>query len=112
MFYWIKRLLGIGQMFGGVSRSPKWEEVRKSFLKENPRCATCGAKNSILKPLNVHHEIPFHKDHSLELKPSNLITLCRPHHLLIGHLMNWKSFNSIVRKDSAYFLDKILKRPR
>jgi hypothetical protein len=61
--------------------------------------------------LNVHHKMPFHIDQSLELNPQNLITLCRPHHYLAGHLMNWSSYNPQVVVDSANWLAKINSRP-
>lgn len=80
-------------------RSPKWPRVEKEHLKEQPCCQYClGTEN-----LAVHHEIPFHIDASQELSDANLITLCEApgleHHLHIGHLDNWKNFNSNVRND-------------
>jgi 5-methylcytosine-specific restriction endonuclease McrA len=88
-------------------RSPQWPAVEKAFLKYNPTCAVCKTKSN----LNVHHKQPFHLAPRLELDPSNLITLCRPHHLLVGHLEDWKSYNVDVEKDAATWLEKISKRP-
>jgi len=53
-------------------RSGKWPRVRANHLVLHPVCEGCGAKND----LNVHHVQPFHVDHSKELDPTNLITLC------------------------------------
>lgn len=89
-------------------RSPKWNDVRNKFLKQNATCALCGDNSN----LEVHHVKPFHLYPELELEPSNLISLCRPHHLLAGHLMNWSSFNPKVREDCLIWLDKIRKRPK
>lgn len=108
---YIKSLFGISPTFGGVARSGKWPEVQKSFLKANPLCAVCACENKLLSPLNVHHCQPYHLYPELELDPNNLITLCRPHHLLVGHLMKWASFNKDVRTDAQMLANKIKTRP-
>jgi 5-methylcytosine-specific restriction endonuclease McrA len=90
-------------------RSPKWTNVRNQFLKENPTCIACGRD----RKLEVHHKIPVHINPELELDPSNLVTLCAdPCHILFGHLMNFKSYNKDVVKDSAVYLDKVKNRPK
>jgi 5-methylcytosine-specific restriction endonuclease McrA len=91
----------------GVSRSPKWDETRKTFLCDHPECAVCNTR----KGLEVHHELPFHIAPALELDPTNLITLCRDHHFLFGHLLDWKSFNETVKLDARTWNSKILERP-
>ena len=96
---------------GSFSRSPEWRSVRKAFLAENPFCAICNLKSSFLKPLEVHHCVPFHLDRSLELSKSNLITLCREHHYEWGHLFSWRSFNKNVREDIEKMQEKIKTRP-
>lgn len=74
-------------------RSPHWSKVRNEHLEKHPVCEVCGVK----KPLNVHHIKPFHIYPDLELVDSNLITLCetpgRNCHFVLGHLMNWSSWN-------------------
>lgn len=92
----------------GRERSPKWETVRNKYVKNNPYCALCGEKSDV----EVHHVKPFHKFPEFELDSSNLITLCRPHHLLAGHLMDWSSYNPNVREDCLIWRDKIRKRPQ
>ena len=97
------------QTFG--ARSKNWRKVRKAFLKENPTCAVCGKKSKMLKPLQIHHIVPYHKDKSKELDVYNLITLCRKHHFFVGHLNSYHSFNSEVKSDSEIWLTKIKNRP-
>ena len=90
-------------------RSPKWTDIRKNFLKENPTCIACGRS----KKLEVHHKVPVHINQELELDPSNLATLCGdPCHFLFGHLMNFKSYNKNVIEDCAVYLDKVKNRPK
>lgn len=89
-------------------RSPKWSSVRKKHLNNNGTCAVCGRT----KKLEVHHIRPVHLFPDLELDPSNLITLCAdPCHLMFGHLMDFKSWNKEIEKDSTDFLKKIKNRP-
>ena len=109
MFYFIQRLLNRDPI--GAARSSKWPVVEHQFLKDNPTCAVCGEKGKIVTPLNVHHCQSFSRRPELELDPTNLITLCRPHHLLCGHLMNWASQNDAVRDDAYHWLYKISHKP-
>lgn len=98
---------------GSAPRSPKWPTVRANFIADgNDRCAVCGSRDD----LNVHHVVPFHDDPSLELKPSNLITLCRQHHLHVGHdpdgpgakSPNWSTSNPHVRRDADWLRSHIM----
>jgi len=86
-----------------LERSPKWDEVEKAFRAKNPKCVACGENQQ----LNVHHMYPFHYvvlcgRPDLELDPRNLLTLCtredREHHLLLGHLDDYESYNPAVEK--------------
>lgn len=81
-------------------RSSKWDAVRDAHVRKFPWCAACGSRSN----LQVHHIMPFHLDSSKELDPSNLITLCEKSptncHLNVGHLGNWKKYNSSVREDA------------
>jgi len=92
----------------GQPRSSGWSKLRDEWIKDYPQCAVCGTKNGCVP----HHVEPFHVNPALELDRNNLITLCPPHHLLIGHLMNWASYNSYVRHDANYWLSKIARRPQ
>lgn len=91
----------------GHDRSPEWSRVQKEHLRREPACAVCGYKG---RKVQVHHIKPFHLHPQLELDPRNLITLCaargREHHLLIGHLDEWASFNENVRADVKRFYRK------
>ena len=88
----------------GHDRSPEWPRVAREHLLREPTCQVCGYKG---QGLQVHHIKPFHLHPKLELDPENLITLCeikgRDHHLLIGHLDDWESFNVNVRRDTKVF---------
>lgn len=90
-----------------ADRSPEWKNVRKLHLDREGECQACG-KN---KQLEVHHIVPVHADRTLELDPSNLITLCERCHLLFGHLCDFKSWNEDVVKDCANFSHKVRNRP-
>ena len=72
-----------------------------------PGCAACGYRG---QGLQVHHIKPFHLHPTLELDPRNLITLCevkgRDHHLLLGHLDEWESYNVNVRRDVKHYYGK------
>lgn len=89
-------------------RSPKWPNLRKQHLSNNPRCEACGTT----KDLDVHHIIPVHLDPDKELDSTNLITLCSKQcHLVFGHLMNYKSWNKDVIEDCRVYYNKVKKRP-
>lgn len=97
------------RMFG--SRSPKWGEVRKTFLTQNPTCAICGKKGTFLKPNEVHHIKSFATHPELELDPQNFVTGCREHHQWFFHLGSWQSINENVVEDIAAWSEKIRNRP-
>ena len=83
----------------GIARSPLWPATRKKFLAKMPKCAACDETVKV----EVHHMYPFHYvvdcgRPDLELDDRNFVTLCerpdRDHHLLVGHLDDWQSYNS------------------
>jgi len=89
-------------------RSPKWRDIRKKFLEENPSCAACGKDSKV----EVHHIEPVHLNPDRELDKNNLITLCdSPCHFVFGHLLNYKSWNESVVSDSTVYLNKVKNRP-
>jgi 5-methylcytosine-specific restriction enzyme A len=95
-----------------VKRSSKWPAVNKAHLKKHPRCAACGGA----KKVRSHHKVPVHVDPSLELEPTNLITLCEGGetlncHLWCGHLGHWRSWNEHVAEDAEAFFGRIVRRP-
>ena len=77
-------------------RSSLWKSVRLEHLKTQPKCQACDSSNN----LEVHHIEPFQVNPERELDPLNLITLCRTCHLVFGHLMSFKSWNTNVVEDS------------
>ncbi len=85
----------------GVARSTHWATVRKEHLKRECQCQWCGT----FQNLEVHHCIPFHMDHAMELDQSNLITLCENGdghencHFHHGHNgTSWSDFNPNIRE--------------
>lgn len=95
-----------GAAGASLPRSPKWPTVRDRYLREHPACEACGSRES----LNVHHVESFRLHPERELDPSNLVCLCRTHHLVLGHSCggltggdNWKCENQNVRADIAKF---------
>lgn len=90
-----------------ATRSPKWSQIRKKHLDTQNKCQFCG--NS--KNLEVHHIVPVHINPELELDRGNLITLCDKNcHLLIGHFMNYKSYNPNVVDECMIMQEKIKNR--
>lgn len=90
----------------GLKRSDKWPEVERTFRLSHPNCAACDST-----AVQVHHVLPFHfaillGRPDLELDPRNLITLCEAekgktandHHLLLGHLDDFQSYNRNARQ--------------
>ena len=102
MFSWLHKVYG-----AVTGRSPKWPAVRRQHLKEQPECQVCGTTEDV----DVHHLRPVHLHPELELDPSNLISLCTPHHFLFGHLCSWKSVNDNCFQDCHTWRKKIAARP-
>lgn len=96
-----------------IERSNKWPKVRKEFMAipGNDMCAACGKKASWRRYLQVHHIVPFSVDPSKELDHDNLITLCGHHHLWVGHLGWFQSWNPNVVLDAMIMLERIQNRP-
>jgi 5-methylcytosine-specific restriction enzyme A len=92
-----------------AKRSPKWQTVRKNFLKSHGECAVCGGKTK----LEVHHIKPFHEYPELELEEENLITLCESDsggvvcHLFFGHLGDYKKINPDVLDDAKEWRQRL-----
>ncbi len=91
-------------------RSPHWPTVRAAHLAMHPTCAACGGTEH----LEVHHIQVYHLNPTLELDPTNLITLCESSHAChytYGHLYSWHSWNELVIHDAALWLYKVRHRP-
>lgn len=67
-----------------------WSTVKamRKYRKEVPFCEGC---NRFAK-LQVHHLVPVSVDPDLAGEPSNMITLCRPHHLYVAHWGSWTTY--------------------
>lgn len=95
-----------------TGRSSRWPKTRAKHLRSHRTCEVCGTSEYII----VHHIVPVHIDPSRELDPENLITLCETpthnDHLLIGHLLDMKSWNKDVKEDAALLLNKIKNKPK
>ena len=85
-----------------AKRSPAWRRVRAHHMDLYKRCAACDRWKK-RHMLEVHHIQSFHEWPILELEPTNLITLCRRCHQLLGHLNAWRRINPMIRSD-AYAL--------
>lgn len=90
-----------------VPRSGGWGKVEKEKLNLNPACEACGTTELV----EVHHIYPFHLYPELELALKNLLSLCRPHHLIFGHYGDWSAFNPDVVKMVRDYFKRLQKRP-
>ena len=88
-------------------RDPRWGKAQHAHLQVEPCCRACGTRNN----LNVHHIRPVHLFPLLELAPENMVTLCRDHHFVIGHLRNWRDWNPNVLDDAAANMAKYCASP-
>lgn len=92
-----------------LERSPHWGKIKQKFLEQNPYCVACGPTESVKRVMQVHHREPFHYcvlagRPDLELDARNLVTLCESqegehaedHHLTLGHLRDFGSYNPQV----------------
>lgn len=99
----------------GIARSPHWPTVEHHHKIMEPLCRCCH-KGEPSVGIQVHHIFPFHYcialgRPDLELDQRNLVSLCehevgRPcdnHHLLIGHLRDFKSSNIHVLTDCTSY---------
>ena len=94
----------------GIARSPHWLVVEREFRAARPQCLACDERECI----QIHHSFPFHYAIALgrpdlELDARNLVALCeseddrmaQDHHLLLGHLGDFRSGNLAVRADAS-----------
>lgn len=96
MLGWLKRRAE--ELFG---RGSCWQRARAAHLRKEPRCRACGSDEDI----EVHHITPYAVDESLECVESNLVTMCRPCHHVVGHAGNWHTY----RPDVVSLCDTIRK---
>jgi len=90
----------------GIQRHNDWGKIARQHLIGQPKCLICGLNvlyNLIQEgSCNVHHKYPLQhciavNRPDLELDRRNMFTVCARHfdhhHLLIGHLEDWESYN-------------------
>ena len=87
----------------GEPRSGKWPKVRREHLEREPACAVCGATDGV----EVHHCRPFNRFPESECDPDNLLTLCRVHHLWVGHSGSYRHWNDKAREDAKHWKARI-----
>lgn len=104
------RVLFKKPVFSKKPRSSMWRKVRAEHLKIYNACMACGGRVS----LEVHHLMPYQIAPELELDHDNLITLCEGRsrcHWIVGHLLNWRSYNPNAKADALAFFNKVKDRP-
>lgn len=58
----------------------RWRELRKAQLQRAPLCHLCGAAGRRTPATIVDHQRPHRGSAELFFEPSNLASLCKPHH--------------------------------
>lgn len=91
-----------------LNRHLDWPKVKRVYLRNHRECAACPRRTN----LDVHHKVPIWVNKNLELDESNLMTLCKEHHLFVGHLMSWKSWNPGADVHAALWKKRIEQRPK
>lgn len=61
------------------------ETVMRHYKAAHPDCEACGAKESPFRWNEVHHIITCAVDGNKAADTNNMITLCRPCHICLGH---------------------------
>jgi 5-methylcytosine-specific restriction protein A len=87
-------------------RSPQWDKLAKTIVKEVGRCEICKSKAT----LEVHHKKPYHLYPELELDRDNLCVLCRRDHFIFGHLGDWTAWNKDIDMDIKTWTKKFVER--
>ena len=91
-------------------KSPEWIKVATAHLQTHPYCLACGCK-PVAGELTVHNKYPYQLCNAvgrpdLACDERNLITFCdgigsEEHHLLLGHLGDWSSYNPEAITDAT-----------
>lgn len=89
-------------------RTAGWKLVRAAHIKLHPACEVCGITTG---RIDVHHIVPFAVDPSLELVESNLMTLCREHHLVWAHAGSWRRYDSKIVEAVIWWRTRRLTNP-
>jgi 5-methylcytosine-specific restriction protein A len=57
-----------------------WRKVRLAYLNEHPLCVECLAQGLLVAAEEVDHIATIEDRPDLRLDPTNLRSLCKPHH--------------------------------
>ena len=77
-------------------------KAMREHRKLHPRCALCEMRPKFFgRAIPVHHRIPVHVRPDLAASPSNLVSLCSTHHFWVGHLGNYRDWNTNIDKTIA-----------
>ena len=80
----------------GAARGPLWNQTKREYEKLHPkRCRYCLTTIGV----ELHHVILFSERPDLEYEFSNLVWLCRRHHLEQGHLGSFRAKNLEIIRD-------------
>ena len=86
--------------------SPRWKQLRASYLREHPLCERCEAENHIASAIDVHHKVPVESANTLwdmerlAYDWNNLQALCIPCHVKTHKEMGKdKKENVLKRKE-------------
>ena len=69
------------------------QAAKRKHRKLEPCCCACGYKRLLGRGNDVHHITPVHVSPERATQAANLMTLCRFHHFVVGHLGNWRDYN-------------------
>jgi 5-methylcytosine-specific restriction protein A len=66
--------------WGHLYDTLRWRRLRALYLREHPDCVMCEEHGWEVPATVVDHKRPHHGDTRLFFDPSNLQSLCKPHH--------------------------------
>jgi 5-methylcytosine-specific restriction protein A len=61
-----------------------WRRVRDAHLRDEPVCRICLARGYVVSATTVDHIVKIRDDPTLRLESSNLRSLCKPCHDMLG----------------------------
>ena len=73
--------------YQNLLNSPRWKELRRSYLQQHPLCERCQRDGFVTAAVDVHHKQPVESAKTeqemerLAYNPANLEALCIPCHI-------------------------------
>lgn len=86
-------------------RSKRWQKLRAWHLSKQPLCVMCKAAGKLTAATVVDHVTPHKGDAALFLAPTNLQSLCKPHHDSDKQRQEWLDAQRPIVDDDGYRLD-------